>query len=209
MSLYRSPENEGLWSDTHQGFPWYMDEGPMADQKEDLSKMLDGAWDRQHFTPDFPKLQRFAEHYVFVYGTLKKGKGNHQKINHGGCRYVADGFTHEKTFRMKETKGRIPVVLGTFGDKDQTDAHRISGELYLCDTDVIPDLDGFEQNGVLYRRTKLRIQSGADLIPAWIYLGIKTAWHGDSLTLCPQHVSKKDEKLTYYSYAGLPLRTKS
>lgn len=210
MSLYRSPENEGLWSDTHQGFPWYIDEEPQKEQTDDVVKLLDNAWERMHFTPDFPKLQRFAEHYIFVYGTLKSGKINHKKIKHSGCRYVADGFTHDKTFQLKETRGGIPVALGTFGDRDQSNSHRIAGELYLVDTDVVPDLDGFEQNGVLYRRGKMRIMVGADLVPAWMYLGLKNAWSNEKdLTFSPHHTSAKDKTLTYYSYAGTPLKKKA
>jgi gamma-glutamylcyclotransferase (GGCT)/AIG2-like uncharacterized protein YtfP len=195
------------WSEAHQGFPWYMDEEDIRDEKADVQKLVESSFKRAHFTPDFPKLNREAEHYIFVYGTLKRNKSNHRVIEKNS-RYVTTAFTADKSFIMKETKGgHIPVVLGTLGDKDQSQAARVQGEVYLVPTSMMERLDEFEQNGVLYRRAKLCVNTAdKQRFIAWTYLGIKTAWINDvNLGWAPKWTTKKDKDFHYYCYAGLPL----
>lgn len=200
---------EDIWTDEHGGFPWWMDPEAIDDQKEEIRPMLDKALDIESFTKDYPVLNLFEDHYIFVYGTLKYGYSNHRVINNKDCTFIADAFSTHAHFLLKQTRGGIPALLGTFGQTNKAAKH-VKGELYLVKTKMLPALDAFEQNGVIYKRTKLlfSVPYPADkdeLVPAWTYVGIKSAWESanETLDLCPSF-TRTSQGLTkeYYSYMG-------
>jgi gamma-glutamylcyclotransferase (GGCT)/AIG2-like uncharacterized protein YtfP len=203
-------DTEGLWSEEHQGFPWYMEEEAVVDQKWEVTALAEKGLDRSDFTPDHALLCKQLEHYVFVYGTLKRGKVNNRVIDNKNCVYIADAFTTDKSFLLKETQGSIPVLLSTFGQNDQKDSKLVKGELWLMRTPQIPRLDQFEQNGILYKRIKTMVSVEQNRLPAWTYAGIKNAWSDtgshSSLKLCPHFKKSKDPSVEYYTYVGGPVR---
>lgn len=201
---------DGLWSEEHQGFPWYMEEEAVVDQKWDVTTLVEKGVDRMDYTPDHVQLCKQLEHYVFVYGTLKRNKCNARVIENKHCAYLADAFTVDKSFLLKETTSHIPVLLSTWGQNDQKDSKQIKGELWLMRTPQISRLDQFEQNGVLYKRIKTMVAVEQERVAAWTYAGIKTAWNdtGSNSVLrnCPHFKKSKDPSVEYYTYVGGPVR---
>lgn len=200
---------EDSWTEEHAGFPYYMDCDSIDEQKEAIATVLDKAADVASFTPDYPNLALWEDHYLFVYGTLKRTEGNHKVIDNKACKFLATSYTADPHFVMKQTRGGIPVALGSWGDTSAPNK-QVKGELYLVKTPMIPKLDVFEQNGVLYRRLKIRItvpqvKAQDELVAAWMYVGVKGAWSdsNESLPVCPSFERVKGEtKLPFYTYLG-------
>lgn len=129
------------------------------------------------FTPDMPKLMEMSHHYVFVYGTLKKGFHNYKTIMGYDC--VGVGFTDlEKFSMMKYTRGNFPVAMI---DPSEKTRGRIYGELYEIDAEGIRSLDYLESNGMAYRRMPLMINfynkdKELRTTRAWTYIGLRDYW---------------------------------
>lgn len=197
------------WTNENAGFPWYMDEDNIEKQAEGLRDSLDRALDTEGFTKDYPDLCLWEDHYLFVYGTLKSGYSNHRVINNKACKYLSECYTTDQHFVLKQTRGGIPAMIGTWGTTNK-DAKAVKGELYLVKTPLIPKLDVFEQNGVIYKRLKLRFSvpypaAKDEIVPAWTYVGIRSAWGspGETLADSPAFTRTKDGKETpYYCYMG-------
>ncbi len=101
---------------------------------------------------------------MFVYGSLKKGFGNHALL--GDAELVASTQTKNRQFRMISLDA-FPAVL-----KGGNCA--ISGEVYRVDLLTMAYLDMLESNGELYKREKVDLESGDR---AWMYIfmyGMKT-----------------------------------
>jgi len=95
---------------------------------------------------------------VFVYGTLKRGHGNHRLLRGGkqlGRCYV------EGPWRMKNL-GYFPGVVQA---KDAAGPAKMFGEVYLIDTDTLAGLDLLEGYPNFYTRTKVATPWGN----AWMY----------------------------------------
>lgn len=193
-----------VWSDSDQGFPYYMEQERIDEQKWLLSTYIPTIRNRMHFTGDWPRLAKHDYQYVMVYGTLKTGYQNHSQLKPKQAQYICDVYTYDECYTMFQTKGNIPVVLPAALTTGK--GKRIKGELYLVKSGYVPDLDAFEQNGVLYRRLKFRtrpLKAPGICIPAWMYMGIQKVWGSyDGLEECPSVTSKKDPSLTYYHYLG-------
>jgi gamma-glutamylcyclotransferase (GGCT)/AIG2-like uncharacterized protein YtfP len=202
----------GTWSKQYPGFPWYMDEEEAAQQAELLRDPLDKGVDTSSFTPDAPVLYKQSEHYVLVYGTLKKNKINHRLLNNEAtAKFVADCFTANDHFIMKETRGGIPAVFHVYQDGvSSKEGKQIKCELYLVRTDLLKQLDIFEQNGVVYRRIKVGacIPNGDQeiIIGAWMYVGMPKAFSDvtSMLKVCPHFTRrrKKGGDKEFYTYIG-------
>lgn len=94
---------------------------------------------------------------VFVYGTLKKGKGNHRLLT-------------EATFlgRAKIKGPYLLVSLGGFPGviKTQDGVEReVSGEVYQINDDILQSLDWLEGHPRFYERHKVRTPFKS----AWCY----------------------------------------
>lgn len=92
---------------------------------------------------------------VFVYGSLKRGFGNHPVIQDGS--FIDEAITSEPSYEMF-CMGGFPGVV--HGDK------LISGEVYAVDDLVLERLDRLEGNGSFYTREVVDTTIG----PAWVYL---------------------------------------
>ncbi len=97
----------------------------------------------------------------FVYGTLKRGRGNHSLLS--GAKFVGNGVTESDSFFMF-TNGGFPYVLsnGKF---------HISGELFEVTDDVTEQrLDRLEGVPSHYVRMLTPIRVGDDVIDAEMYV---------------------------------------
>lgn len=103
------------------------------------------------------KVEQKAPHgpKVFVYGTLKKGHGNHRLLRNAeflGRAYV------EGPWKMTNL-GAFPAVIPS------TERARVFGEVYLVNTEILASLDILEGYPHFYTRTKVETPYSK----AWMY----------------------------------------
>ena len=91
---------------------------------------------------------------VFVYGTLKKGHGNHRLLEK--AKFLGKHITKAKYTLLD--LGPYPAVLNA-GDSS------IKGEIYEIDQNTLRDLDRLEGYPHLYQRHKITSPHGE----AWMY----------------------------------------
>lgn len=119
-------------------------------------------------------LSRITNMYLFVYGTLKRGYGNHVVL--GNAKFV-DEYVLKDNYYM--------VDLGPFPAAIKTDSIQgtIIGELYQIDNDILKNTDRLEGYPSYYGRSIVNTKYG----DAFIYhftgadraakLPIITEWH--------------------------------
>eukprot|EP00178_Gracilaria_changii_P024800 TRINITY_DN750_c0_g1_i1.p1 TRINITY_DN750_c0_g1~~TRINITY_DN750_c0_g1_i1.p1 ORF type:complete len:247 (+),score=62.31 TRINITY_DN750_c0_g1_i1:44-742(+) len=109
---------------------------------------------------------RTNDHYVFVYGTLKRGFANHYLMQR--ATYVGDFRTHTRFPLVVGGKYNSPYLLDM-----PSSGSRVKGELYVVDDAVLSDLDHLENVGVNYCRAVTAVTCCADRsfsIDAFVYL---------------------------------------
>jgi len=100
-------------------------------------------------------------HFVFVYGSLKRGFHNNFILRHSE-------FLGE--FRSKDPDWRMisfnvyPGVLFSY-----LNGSHVSGELFLVDDDDLVRLDRLESNGSFYTRSEIELE-GLENQPVWMYI---------------------------------------
>jgi gamma-glutamylcyclotransferase (GGCT)/AIG2-like uncharacterized protein YtfP len=102
-------------------------------------------------------------HLVFVYGSLKKGFGNHHRLE--GAAFLGETRTKARSFRM-ESFGAFPAVYKV-PTKAGGPAYSIEGELYEVNDKILEGLDRLESNGHFYRRELVKLANGKE---AWMYI---------------------------------------
>lgn len=108
--------------------------------------------------------------YIAVYGTLRKGFGNHRVL--GDSTLVGTGKTVEK---LKMTAAGIPFVTRN------EEVSNITVEVYDVSDAQLPRVDGLEgynpnnHEGSWYKRTPIQVMIGEDEVTASIYFGDKDA----------------------------------
>ncbi|XP_005460817.1 gamma-glutamylaminecyclotransferase B [Oreochromis niloticus] len=93
---------------------------------------------------------------VFVYGTLKKGQPNYYRMidsNNGKAEYLGSAFTIQKYPLVIATEYNIPFLLNIPGQ-----GHRVHGEIYKVDDQMLKFLDDFESVPTLYQRTVVQLE---------------------------------------------------
>lgn len=96
---------------------------------------------------------------VFVYGTLKRGRGNHRLLDQDGVEFL--GRSLIKGPHAFVHLGGFPGVV-----KDALkDPREIGGEVYEVTNDVLLSLDMLEGHPTFYERQKVSTKFGK----AWIY----------------------------------------
>tara|TARA_R100001015_G_C4607400_1_gene162500 strand:+ start:152 stop:505 length:354 start_codon:yes stop_codon:yes gene_type:complete len=95
---------------------------------------------------------------VFVYGTLRKGHGNHKLIE--GGRFMGSGLTVKK-YAMY-SRG-IPFV------SEDEPVSRIKGEVYEVSKPMLRLLDMLEGHPAWYERKKTIVKIGQKKVKAWLY----------------------------------------
>jgi gamma-glutamylcyclotransferase (GGCT)/AIG2-like uncharacterized protein YtfP len=96
-------------------------------------------------------------HLVFVYGTLKRGERNFDRM--AGARFIGTATTRDATFTLREydsisRPGRLVPDVSAGGE------HRIAGELFAVDDALLAALDAFERVGVDYERQTVALADG-------------------------------------------------
>lgn len=96
-------------------------------------------------------------HLVFVYGTLKRAERNFDRMI--GARFIGPATTRDAAFTLNEydsvsRPGRLVPDVSAGG------THRIAGELFEIDDDLLAALDLFERVGVDYERRTVVLTGG-------------------------------------------------
>ncbi len=96
--------------------------------------------------------------YLFVYGSLKKGKKLHYLISE--LNFIGRGIL--RGFDMYLVSWYPAVVKGS---------GKVFGEIYEINEEVLKILDKVEDEGKLYNRTVVNIETEwGELLPAYIYI---------------------------------------
>uniref|UniRef100_A0A8C6ZM46 Gamma-glutamylaminecyclotransferase n=1 Tax=Nothoprocta perdicaria TaxID=30464 RepID=A0A8C6ZM46_NOTPE len=111
---------------------------------------------------------------VFVYGTLKQGQPNYGHMldtAKGIARFQGRGRTVERYPLVIAGKYNIPYMLNIPGT-----GHRVAGEIYAVDEQMLQFLDEFEGCPAMYQRTRMSIEvlewegkSGRSVMECFVY----------------------------------------
>jgi len=108
-------------------------------------------------------------HYVFVYGSLRRGFGNHRILD--DSKYIGVAYTRPE-WKMVDL-GAYPGDLGAYPGVVPGKG-RITGEIYEVDDDTFLRLDRLESHPSYYRREEIDVYSFAPDVPApvkvWMYV---------------------------------------
>jgi gamma-glutamylcyclotransferase (GGCT)/AIG2-like uncharacterized protein YtfP len=126
-----------------------------------------------------------AHHFVFVYGTLMSGFGNHDTMHREGwARLVGRAHTTDATFRMEDWG--FPAL---FDDGTETAV----GEVYEVDAKSLAAMDRLEGNGRMYTRALFEITidgpkpenaPNGGTLTAWVYIMPTSKSHGTEIAGC-------------------------
>eukprot|EP00922_Rhytidocystis_sp_ex-Travisia-forbesii_P024581 GHVS01036091.1.p1 GENE.GHVS01036091.1~~GHVS01036091.1.p1 ORF type:complete len:262 (-),score=42.74 GHVS01036091.1:452-1237(-) len=99
-----------------------------------------------------------AYHYVFVYGTLKRGFRNHYNMQNSEIQYACSGVTmHKLPLYMDPEQRNRPCLANMKGV-----GHNVRGEVYRVSTEQLKSLDEFERVPTHYHRELLPLQIDRD-----------------------------------------------
>lgn len=191
--------------------PWYMPPYEEHALRISMKYMLEAAKPAriQEFTHDLPLLLKKENHFLFVYGTLRRGKSNHSLTQRTGIQYIGRGLTKANNYAMFQSG--VPVVL-PIPEKSKIPKGHIYGELYKVPTRYMPEFDALEGNGTVYQRRKTRIQLAKEPhhnlenheVTAWMYHGLDhyfcnsiTGKQYTASKLCVPNDPKKKDKQYY------------
>lgn len=108
------------------------------------------------------------EHLVFVYGTLKKSQPNHPVLvesKNGQAKFICIGQTLDRWPLVIASQYNIPYLLY----KSDT-GHKIQGEIYAIDAEMLKFLDEFEGHPSYYTRRQMPVSTlEHGTIEPWIY----------------------------------------
>ncbi len=109
---------------------------------------------------------------IFVYGTLRKGMGNHHLLEGSG--FLGMGETVVR-YGMYVLPGGIPYVKRRSERKAV-----IVGEVYEVDEDTLRRIDQLEGHPDFYRRRLVPVMlNGEEKIQAWLYFLADVGREGD------------------------------
>lgn len=94
--------------------------------------------------------------HIFVYGTLKRGQPNHYRMfdsSNGRAEFLATACTTQKYPLVIATQHNIPFLLSIPGN-----GHRVQGEIYKVDEQMLKFLDDFEVVPTIYQRTPIMVE---------------------------------------------------
>lgn len=102
-----------------------------------------------------------GEELVFVYGTLRRGYGNHYLLKEGGARLL-DLARTARAYALYALE--IPFAV-----KDQA-VSRLRGELYAVTPECLARLDELEEHPQWYCRERVAVVTDrGDNLQAWLY----------------------------------------
>lgn len=154
----------------------------------DYRKKLD---ENGEFTRDIPYLNLYDNHYVFVYGTLKRTCSRHNVLSSSRTNVFGGvAMTKDKNFDLVLHKeSGIPVVLE---NTTKERLHAVKGELWLIDTETLIKLDHIESNGFVYERELRKVWVGKECITAWMYIGNNRFWLDKNVIDFPKFITPSD-----------------
>lgn len=182
--------------------PSYMDWNEAAD----VSKRLEGIIGNleECYTYDYPELFRWRTHKLFVYGTLKNGFKDSHYLSDFPC--IGVGYTKPvfTLYRTQTEEGILPVAIPGGG----TESARLYGEVYEVPPSIIHELDEIEENGEVFKRYKLPIDTIGTVdkkdhqVWCWAYVGKKNHWEKmlNSITKCDRLTANKNNRFNYYNF---------
>lgn len=180
--------------------------------KEDFAKWMQASLDDNYYTDDGPELFKKQFHYVFVYGTLKKGFSRFNTLANANAEPVGPAMTVGDNYIMYRTDNKYPypVILHT---NVPSTAGRIQGEVWKVPTKLLFELDFIESNTEMYHRTEIPVEVliGRDRKPvkmiAWAYIGCNAFWRElknadrrPKLLNCDLLSKNKEPEVMYYTF---------
>ena len=123
------------------------------------------------YTPDYPQLNIWKTHFVFTYGSLMQGMARGMDKIMSTATLIGKYRTKSPLYTMGYSVFGYPYVMG--GERN---GDFIDGEIWEIPTGMMSDLDNIESNTQLYQRVpRLFINREGVELPAWIYLGMRSA----------------------------------
>uniref|UniRef100_A0A7C2FUI4 Gamma-glutamylcyclotransferase family protein n=3 Tax=Thermus islandicus TaxID=540988 RepID=A0A7C2FUI4_9DEIN len=102
---------------------------------------------------------------VFVYGTLKRGQRNHSLVAPYLQRVLPGSVAGFRLYHLGAGGHRpyaYPAMVPGEG--------RVYGEVLFLRPQALPLLDALEEEGVEYRRVRVRVETPEGRLSAWTYL---------------------------------------
>ncbi len=153
----------------------------------------DQAWkywvnNRSRYTPDIASLQDGVCWWLFVADDCRTFRKNYERVYKPGCSieyqtaFTMQGFN----FFYHRPTGR-PIPIHADDDDGLFPRAKIKGELHLVTPQVLIDLDIYRQNGVLFRRKRVKIlipyyvrhrrwEQRMYILKAWMYVGKQSVY---------------------------------
>jgi gamma-glutamylcyclotransferase (GGCT)/AIG2-like uncharacterized protein YtfP len=130
---------------------------------------------------------------IFVYGTLKRGYGNWERLLKDRAEFLGEAVSIDKTYAMWLTG--FPLLADTRNGSGSY----VVGELFEVSDEVLSDLDRLEGHPGWYCREPRRFfnQATGRLALAQVYLiDLDRVWVGGAQKVHPRnyHVEWKDER---------------
>lgn len=122
---------------------------------------------------DPPRQAVSGLHLIFVYGTLKRGHGNHYLLE--TSHFVGTGWTELPLFLAE---AGIPFAFPLPESPHNT--RPVAGELYAVDAATRRRLDRLEGHPYSYRRTLITVLVGGERYAAEIYIYQNPSGHRES-----------------------------
>jgi len=94
-------------------------------------------------------------HRIFAYGTLKVGQPNYHHLvegKHGRSKFIGTGITELAYPLIIATHWNLPFLLYAPGK-----GHRVVGEIYDIDNDLLAWMDDFEGHPDVYHRNMVKV----------------------------------------------------
>ena len=106
--------------------------------------------------------------YLFVYGTLKKNKTNHNNFL-GNAKFVGEART-DKQWGLVDL-GHFPAMIMSHKS--------VEGELYEIDEQTLARIDNLEGVGIsgMYNRLAIPVFVDGVEYPAWTYIMLRRDFH--------------------------------
>lgn len=114
-------------------------------------------------------------HRVFVYGSLRKGQGNHGWLVRHKARLLGNAVYPRGHAKMVSL-GAYPALVADLMGPD------IHGEVYEVTRDGLRALDKLEGTPDFYRRVKVRVYQGAEELRVWTYVLAREAKNVETVT---------------------------
>lgn len=126
-------------------------------------------------TGDWPRKAKPApakSYFIFVYGTLKQGEGNHRLLEQAEYVYNATTFDRFRMFHVG-----FPVLMDDV--QDGRPVGKVQGEVYKVNEEQLRRLDQLEAEGSMYKRREIEVFTDEGFqMTVLAYVGMPKYWRG-------------------------------